>query len=123
MFDKFWHLYPNKTAKANAQIMWGRLSEEEKILALEALPNHVLYWSYTERRFIPHAASWLNPKLGRRWEDEIEVEVPKEKPGMAWWASDSTILAKGAEVGIAPRGGEGWQDFKGRIAEKIRVNL
>lgn len=123
MFDEFWSQYPNKSAKAHARIMWGRLTAGEVLLALEALPNHLKAWSAngTERMYIPHAASWLNPKLGRRWEDEIEISAPKEAKALAWWTTDSTIMAKGAEVGLTPRGGEGWPQFKSRIAEKLRI--
>lgn len=72
-FESFWQLYPRKTAKAHAKTMWDRLTQEEKNAALLAIPNHVEWWrmSGTHSQHIPHAGSWLNPKLGRRWEDEV----------------------------------------------------
>lgn len=35
--------------------------------------------------------------------------------GPAWWESEATIKAKGAELGLHPRAGEELKDFKGRI--------
>lgn len=35
--------------------------------------------------------------------------------GPAWWSSDALILAKAEELGITPRGGESYQQLKGRI--------
>ncbi len=36
-------------------------------------------------------------------------------PTQAWWASESAMLGKGAELGLSPRPGEDWGGFKGRI--------
>lgn len=36
-------------------------------------------------------------------------------PTQAWWSSEQAMLQKGAELGVAPRAGEGWAEFKGRI--------
>lgn len=121
-FDSFWSQYPRKDAKAHARIMWERLNENEKTLALEAIHHHVKMWKAENREkcHIPHAGTWLNPVLGRRWEDEIEIPQPK-KIEVAWWGSESTILAKGREVGLEPRPGEGLEQFKGRIVERMRA--
>lgn len=69
----FWMPYPRKVAKAHAEKMWNRLKESEKQDALAALPYHIRQWNTEKRTLdrIPHAASWLNPKDGRRWEDSI----------------------------------------------------
>lgn len=124
IFDDFWQLYPRKTAKAHAKIMWERLTEEEKKLAIEKLPQHIKLWSTTgtEKQFMPHAGTWLNPVLGRRWEDEIEIPSPKAKTKteIAWWSSESLIISKGRELNLDPRPGEVIEQFKGRIIEKIR---
>lgn len=40
----------------------------------------------------------------------------KEPP---WWSSESAMLAKGKELGMAPWGGESWQQFRGRIDAKL----
>lgn len=37
----------------------------------------------------------------------------------AWWSSEASILAKGAELGLSPRPGEEWVTFKARLREAI----
>jgi hypothetical protein len=60
----------------------------------------------------------------RRWKTEASTldlagaAAPKSTGG-AWWATDPSILAKGAELGLSPRPGESMQAFKGRIQERI----
>lgn len=49
---------------------------------------------------------------------------PPDKPNgnngsPQWWISDAGIQAKGAELGLSPRPGENWQQFKGRIQQTI----
>lgn len=120
-FESLWKFYPRRTAKAHAKMMWDRLTDEEKILALEALPNHIKMWEmeHRDKCHIPHAGTWLNPVMGRRWEDEIELPKPKIVE-QAWWGSESLILAKGKEMNLEPRPGESTNDFKGRVADKLR---
>lgn len=70
-FDDFWTLYPRKTAKIAARKAWEKHKCDgfaERILA--ALKRQLPHW--TESRFIPHPASWLN---AGRWDDELHVEV------------------------------------------------
>ncbi|GAA4413765.1 YdaU family protein [Quisquiliibacterium transsilvanicum] len=38
-----------------------------------------------------------------------------KKPAAAWWSTDEATLAKGSELGMQPRTGEGWQEFRQRI--------
>lgn len=123
-FQEFYNAYPRKTAKAHAQLMWNRLTEEEKQLAIDAIPMHVKYWESTgtAKQHIPHPGTWLNPVNGRRWEDELEMPIPKPKGAtVAWWQSDELIIAKGQELGISPRPGETMAQFKSRVADKLRV--
>jgi hypothetical protein len=60
----------------------------------------------------------------RRWKAEADkldlagTGAPKPAAG-AWWATDHAILAKGAELALAPRAGETMQVFKGRIQAKL----
>lgn len=122
-FDLFWKQYPRKIAKANARIMWGRMTEEEHRLALDAIPNHVRLWTAENRQqsCIPHAATWLNPVLGRRWEDEIELPEKKETTiKVAWWSTEATMLEKGRELGTQPRPGEDWGHFKSRLVSMMQ---
>ena len=72
-FENFWRLYPRKVAKASALKAFGRLTKQEQVYALDALPKHQsqVDWQKEGGKFIPHAATWLNAK---RWEDELEVD-------------------------------------------------
>ena len=121
-FESFWFLWPKcrRVAKPKARIMWDRLTPEEQVLALEALPKHVKLWEAEGREatYIPHAASWLNPKEGRRWEDEIEL--PQPKTVIAWWATEAGTIAMAAQVGVQTRPGEGFAELKQRIIAATR---
>lgn len=69
-FERFWAMYPRKTAKADARKAFGRAWKklppfEEETILLGALVNVKATW--TDAQFIPHAATWLN---GERWTDE-----------------------------------------------------
>lgn len=72
-FEAFWALYPRKVARAHAAQIWARLTAAERAAALAALPAHVAAWEAEgrERSRIPHAGTWLHPRTGRRWEDEL----------------------------------------------------
>ena len=66
-FGLFWDSYPRKVSKGAALKAWNKAidsgaTNEDFIRALKVQEPH---WS--ERQFIPHAATWLN---ARRWEDD-----------------------------------------------------
>ena len=73
IFNDFWAIYPRRVSKAAALKAWGKLSTEQKELAMGTIRDHVRYWigKRTETQFIPHASSWLNQA---RWDDELEFE-------------------------------------------------
>jgi hypothetical protein len=120
-YEDWYKIYPRKQAGALGRAMWNRLTEEEKVLAMEALPNHVAMWEAEgrDKHLIPLPATWLNPKLGRRWEDEIELPKPKEMSDQ-WWTSEHGIERKAKELGVSPRPGESWFEVKGRVNDAIR---
>jgi hypothetical protein len=75
-FDQFWALFPRKVAKLAAQKAWeknGCDTIADKILA--SLRKQVQHW--TDPKFIPHPATWLN---AGRWDDEPMQEL---RPGPA----------------------------------------
>ncbi len=111
-FDDFWKLYPRKVAKAEALKAWGKVSEEDRVKAVEALPNHCRLWDDKDKQYIPHAATWLR---GLRWEDEIETQKPKLAPVQAWWTTEQGTLAYGASKGIHARPGEGMSEYRERL--------
>ena len=122
-FDRdFWTHYPRKVAKAHAQKMWRRLTNEEKFAAAQSLPIHVRFWRMagTAPDKIPHAGTWLNPIDGRRWEDELEM--PEAPENQQWWKTQSGIEAKARAIGMwPPRAGEDWHSLKARILAKERA--
>jgi hypothetical protein len=57
-------------------------------------------------------------KLREHWDGlwiQRETAAQPKKSSGNWWATDETILAKGRELGIAPRSGEYMGQFKARI--------
>jgi hypothetical protein len=110
-FGIFWAVYPKRVAKKDAERAWKRLTSQQRVAAMEALPRHIENWA--EPEFIPYPASWLN---GERWEDEIQ---PKKNPAPDWWRSTAGIEAKAREVGIVPKLGEDWMSLKARVMAKV----
>ena len=120
MFETFWDMYPRKVSKRVAQRKFEALRKDEQELALKALPNHIKYWKSknTEMEYIPHAATWLGQY---RFEDEIVIEESKNKrPELPWYSSEELTIKKAQEVGCQAYAGEGWQQWRARISQKIR---
>lgn len=120
MFEQFWEMYPRKVSKREAFKAWMKMKEPDKLLAVSAIENHIKYWELkgTEKEFIPHPSTWINQG---RWEDELDMEPKKAKViEQAWWSSNESMLAKGRELGTAPRPGEDWFSFKGRLIEMLK---
>lgn len=68
----FWPEYPRKIAKIDALKHWKSISPRDEAMRdriCAGLDRWKLFWSEseTERRFIPHPATWLHQQ---RWEDE-----------------------------------------------------
>jgi hypothetical protein len=119
-FNEFYTLYPRKQGRRAAEKSWQRLSSQEQQDALEALPNHIEYWKLkqTEKDFIPHPATWINQG---RWEDELDMEVKKnKKPDLPWYSSEELTTKKAQEVQCPAYAGEGWQQWRARISQKIK---
>ena len=71
-FEEWWVAYPQgrRVKKAKALVIWGRMTSEERVMALAALGQHTEMWVREGRPIdkIPHPTTWLN---ARQWEDEI----------------------------------------------------
>jgi len=119
-FEVIWKMYPRKVAKRVAEKSWSKLSTGEKNAAIEAMPNHLEYWkrSDTQKEFIPHLSTWLNQG---RWEDELEMPESKNNIKVSWWTSETETIKKAQELGVQSRGGEGWSEFRQRIAERMKA--
>jgi len=64
-FDEFWNNYPRKEKKKMAQILFNKLSQENKI---KAINDCKIRYVNKERQYIPHPTTYLN---GEAWNDEI----------------------------------------------------
>tara|TARA_R100000700_G_C3174521_1_gene149186 strand:- start:298 stop:918 length:621 start_codon:yes stop_codon:yes gene_type:complete len=77
-FEEFWVLYPRKEGKASAKKAWVKAigvikktsDDPERYLKemTQRYRNHVDSRSSRDRKFVPHAATWLN---GERWTDDF----------------------------------------------------
>ena len=76
-FELWYKLYPRKVSRWNAEKAWNKLSENQRILALEWIKKYIIYWKKkkTEKEFIPHPATWLDIN-DQRWNDDLS-EVPE----------------------------------------------
>lgn len=82
-FKEFYKIYPNKKARPMALKMWLRLKPKEKTDAMAGLKKYILVWKQKETPVdkIPYPATFLNPKDGRRWEDNLDmtgIRTPEE---------------------------------------------
>jgi hypothetical protein len=117
-FECFYKAYPVKRSRVSAQRAWKKLNEADRKRALDTLSAHVRFWDVAgvEKQFIPYPATWLNQ---RRWEDDLEM--PEPKVATAWWTSEEATNAMADNLGLRAQGGEGWSDFRQRIAAKLRA--
>jgi hypothetical protein len=126
-FDLFYLPYPKKKAKGDAEKAWKKLTDEERQMAIDALPNHVKHWEYkNEPQFIPHPSTWLNSK---RWEDVLDESQttagPRLKPefrNYQYW-DDNTNGEKENIVYFTfkhPMNGD-WLHIKGRKEQYERL--
>jgi hypothetical protein len=120
-FDELWGMYPRKVAKRVAQKAFERLTQTEQAQALATMPNHLAYWKAndTQLAYIPHLATFLNQY---RFEDEIVIEPPKvnKRPELPWYSSEELTIRKAGEIGCPAYAGEGWQQWRARISNKIK---
>jgi hypothetical protein len=120
LFETFWALYPRRVAKKAAQKIWSRMTQQEQEDCIEALPNHIAYWKLkqTEMDFICHPKTFLSQG---RWEDELDMEVKKAtKPELPWYSSEDATIKKAQEIGVQAYAGEGWQQWRARISQRIK---
>jgi len=67
MFEECWKLYGRKGTKRQAFRYWQRLSNDDKLAILEAIPRYCDNTNYDYRKFFE---GWINP-TNRMWENEI----------------------------------------------------
>jgi len=117
-FALFYGLYPRKMARKDAEKAWKSMTADEQEKAIEALSQHLKYWKIKEtaKDYIPYPASWLR---AGRYDDELDIE-PLKKPELPFYATEELTLKKAQEVGVTPYAGEGWQQLRARISQKIK---
>jgi hypothetical protein len=77
-FGDFWAAYPKKVAKADAIAAWKKHKPPLALVLLTLAWQKRLF--FTERKYTPHPASWLNAK---RWQDEEPAEEDATGPVMS----------------------------------------
>jgi hypothetical protein len=117
-FNEFYALYPRKMGRKDAERSWNKLTPIQQAECLEAMPNYLKYWKIKEtaKDFIPYPATFLNQE---RWTDEIDIE-PSKKPELPWYSSEELTKAKAQELGVQAYAGEGWQQWRARISQRIK---
>lgn len=67
-FDAFWAQYPRHEARLKAQRAWRRITPDERRLAtgIATVMRDLVAKGVTEKRFVPHATTFIN---GKRWDD------------------------------------------------------
>ena len=117
-FQDFYSLYPRKMGRKEAERSWNRLTPAQQAECLEAMPNYLKYWKIkqTQKDFIPYPATFLNQE---RWTDEIDLE-PNKKPELPWYSTEELTARKAQEVNCPAYQGEGWQQWRARISQKIK---
>jgi len=117
-FQDFYSLYPRKMGRKEAERSWNRLTPAQQAECLEAMPNYIKYWKIkqTQKDYIPYPATFLNQE---RWTDEIDLE-PTKKPELPWYSTEELTIRKAQEINCPAYQGEGWQQWRARISQKIR---
>lgn len=119
-FEAVWEIYPARPgdSKRAAHKAWAARRSAGATVA-ELLAGAQAYASYVkamriEPMFIKQSATFFGP-AEHYAADWTPPEGHKKAAGGAWWSSDATILAKGAELGLSARAGEYMWQFKARI--------
>lgn len=124
-FESFWKAYPrragNNPKRAALKAYRGRIAEKHtdaEILA--GVTRYAAFCRATSKEggeYVLRASTFLGPDKPflQGWDLPAEPTIGA-KP---WWATEDSILAKGAELGLKPNPGESWPNFKSRVSEEI----
>lgn len=75
-FDRFWEIYPKRTAKLAARKAWDQLKPGPELV--EDILDGVMRaadteeWVKQQGRYVPYAGTWLR---GQRWLDEYGTQA------------------------------------------------
>lgn len=127
-FEEAWKLYPKRAGgdpKGRALKAWRARRKEGH--SVEDIKAGVMRYAAFARasgkehtEYVMQAATFFGPdrQFLEPWNPPQEKAKPTE-----WWSSDSATEAKGRELGLSPRAGEGWPQFKDRIRAKLNERM
>lgn len=88
-FELFWKAYPKKVGKGAAEKSFGKFKPDdaltERMLRAIEAQRSTRQW---KEGYIPNPATWLNQ---RRWEDEVETDLPFSDPNEPAYIRDESI--------------------------------
>lgn len=109
----------------------GTLCKKLRLIGIDAAP-HLQAWTellpcYSDDEIVGAAQAAREKKPGERIHLNYIVPILKDraatKPAKEreapWWSSNELMLAKGRTLGMEPRPGEDWPQFRGRIDSKL----
>lgn len=67
-FDKFWDNYNKKSGKHRCELVWTKMSEEQKQKAIEQAKIYADSFAEDRKKYQKLPLTWLN---GQHWNDEI----------------------------------------------------
>ena len=111
-FNDFYAAYPKKVGKESAKKAWAKIKVDDDMLIviLAALKSQSIGW--TDPKFIPHPATWLNAK---RWEDETSNQVAIESPAH----SEPKIIDRGHLPVAVPKNLQRCRDDAARLFAEL----
>ena len=93
-FTEAWNLYDRKDAKQNAIKAWNRLTDNDRVRALQHIPFFVQ--AHPDKQFRPMLATYLNQK--RFLDDEIISNTPNNYAKPTTQQQELAFLAQHAEL-------------------------
>lgn len=90
-FEAWWAAYPRKVSKGTARRAY--IAARRHATAEELADGLARYRFSPERRYQPHASTWLN---GERWRDDPEPDLAADPWGLREWLSAQPVALSGA---------------------------
>lgn len=88
-FNQFWSLYPKKVEKAKCEVIYNRLSKNDKQKIKESLSGFISFKPFPDYNH-PNPKTYLN---GKRWNDEIK-QTKSNLTGSSWRDEDGVTHYK-----------------------------
>jgi len=95
---------------------WAEAKQHQNLEA--HLEHFVGYAVATGKTYADWDQAFMNA-VRDNWAKIGQLKPVAGSGGSQWWLSESGTMAKAAELGIAARGGESFNDFRGRIRQQL----